>query len=386
MMDRGSNRFVAEHGGFFVDVGESHLFRVELEDVTSYHVLYRSSNSIVLRAVSSNGEECAVKVTWSRYKRVAQARGYYCMEVCSKLRFVPSLHSSELYQFASTYVNIMVREYIPGVSASLVWGFMSKTERHRLADDVSSAIASIAAYTEQNFMHAQGRNLSTDDPVQFLNYRILLSMMLSELNKGDMRVISMETFQCTPVMCHQALSLDHIIIEEGRLTGIVGWSMSDYVPEIYDRMKYHFRASLESDEDLDWHKFLSSVRVSYTPPPAMYGAACMYYHYYRQVQTIPDWCRTSLDKLLKEVSDALLIPAMPKYDGFMHQTVMEEGDHGSRYRHNNRDSTISSSSSNPFTDTTTIAFSESEVSSLAEWENWQDTDTVLGILDSLSIA
>lgn len=372
----------SERGGFFVDIGEAHLFYVELDDVVEYSMVSNSNISVVVRAVTADGGDYAVRVSWSKYKRVAQSKWCQGMEVCSGLSFVPKLHSSVLYSFGSTHVGILVRDYVVGVTAESVWGLMSDRERMTLASDVREAVSLMSENTCPYFMFLQGRNLSTHSPVQFLNYRVLLSMVTLELNRGDMRVVDMEDFPCSPVLSHQALYLDHIIVRDGRLAGLVGWGQCDYVPEIYDRMKYHFRASSGSDE-FNWCRFMSSLRLVHGAPPPMFAIACMYYHYYLRAKTTPEWCRPGLDGLLEEVSDELLRPLHVLMEPAAGLCTENAGDRRSRRTHDSPDSETATVHEDPFIDVPSASSTTSEAET---WDDWTDSDTVLGILDHLSVA
>lgn len=292
-------------GGLYVDVGEPQLFYVEIDEARRYTMLSSSDYSVVVKVDTFAGEEIVLRVAWSKYKRVAHGKGYIGMEDCSRLPFVPDLHTSTLNILGNTYVSLITRQYMPGVPLSEVWSVMNESERACIKRDVQSAMEHISMHRSDMFMDLQGRNLSTPDPVNYINYRILLSKITRDLNESDMAPILMDTFTSTPVLCHQDLSMDHVLIDKGKLSGIVGWGRCDYVPEVFDRLRYYFIPPLHEGER-EWYSFISRLPLVYPPPPPLYSVACMYYHYnLRRNYTSPDY-HGNLERSLEAISDSLL--------------------------------------------------------------------------------
>lgn len=377
-------------GGVFVDVGEPSLFYVELEDVESYTMLYSSKSAVLMRTRTYSGEELVLRVSWSKYKRIAYGKGYIGMDICADIPFAPLLFSRQLNRIGDTYVGVIVRQYMPGVPLSNVWSMMGDDERNVIKRDVRRASELIARHTSKYFMELQGSNLSTQDPVQYINYRILLSKLTRDLREGDITPLSMDPFDCVPALSHQDLSLGHIIIREGRLSGIVGWGRCDYAPEIADRLKYYF-VHPYYDGEKDWYEFVSRMPFVYPAPPPLYSITCMYYHYSLRKNVMPPEYIHYLDDMMRVVSDSLIQQARPAplYDT-PHHGVFEDDEVGSDQRsqdlHTEPKDTGCDIESNPFRDEEDSYCTTSDTRSSSRCTSWDDDSTVIGILDALSVA
>jgi len=369
------------NGGFFVDIGEETLFYVEMDDVRSYVMMHTSSTSVLVKASLTTGEEIVIRVSWSAYKRVACGKGYAGMEVCESLPFVPSMYSRELHIVGRTYVDVMTREYMPGSPLSDVWCLLCDAEKKAVVEDVSAACRQISRNTSSMFMRLQGRNLATSGPVRYLNYRVLLSMITRSLKKGDMKTVCVDEFPAVPALAHHNLSMDHVLVQDGRLSGIVGWSQCDYVPEVADRLRYHFAQPQHAGEE-EWYEIMSRMPFLWGPPPPLYTVACMYYHYYLRRNNTPECYHSHVDSLLGRVSETLLMPAgqaEPPCRG----EHGRESDQWSPALHTDRPSSHGASKDNPFSDE---ADTTQRAPSVDTWENWEDSGTIEEVLDSLSVS
>ena len=76
-------------------------------------------------------------------------------------------------------------------------------------------------------MKLQGKNLSTDSPLQPINYSVILSMITIELSNGDIKVLGMQDFISTPLFSHNNLSLDYVIVLGDDMVGVVGRGKCD---------------------------------------------------------------------------------------------------------------------------------------------------------------
>lgn len=374
-----SNRssVVLGNGGVSVDIGERDMFYVELDCAECYEEIHRSISSVVFVVHYTNEEKIILRVSWSRYKRIAQGRGYAGMVHCSSLSYVPEMYSRVLTTVGRTYVEVSTRQYMEGRPLSEVWSSMPLESRLQMFSGIEDVIGDMSEYTSETFMQLQGRNLSQGSAVQYMNYRILLSMISKDLEKGDMRILDMEEFPHTAVLCHANLSMDHIIVTGSVISGVVGWSQCDYIPEVMDRMKYQFIRPVRDGES-EWYQRISLVQLYHYPPPPLYTVSCMYYNYHLRLKSTPKEHHWYLERKLSETSSAIIPSVRKTYMGFDAHLGGVESDHRSQRTH----SDISDDTENPFaSDSGTTDFRNS----IATWEEWEDNETVLGILDSLSV-
>lgn len=364
-----------EKSGFSVDVGEKDLFYVDLEGTSGYELIHSSPTSTLMKATSIVGEETVVRVSWSRYKRVAQGRGYKGMIRCKGLSYVPEMYSRDLHIVGSTYVEVSTRQYIEGSPLCDVWQYLSQDQKRNILFQMDDIVGDMSQLTSENFMELQGRNLSTPNPVQYLNYRIILSMITADLGKGDMKVLDMDEFEHIPVLCHGSLTMEHILVKGDKIVGVVGWSKCDYFSEALDRAAYHFAKPVWNGEAV-WFDYLAKMDLFHPPPPSLYTMSCVYYCYYLRLRSTDEEYHDFLDRKLMEASSSLVQSIRDTYMGVDISRLPTQGDHGSLAEHSLSDHT----EVNPF-DTDFDAQSCTET--IQTWENWEDNSTVISILDKL---
>lgn len=392
--------FDNRRGGLYVDVGEKELFYVELDEAESYAMLYSSASSVLVRVRTTTGDDIVLRVAWSKYKRIAYGKGYIGMEVCAHLPFVPLMYGSRLSKIGDTYVGVMTRQYMHGTPLSHVWSMMSDGERRRVTADVRMASEAIGTHVSKRFMELQGRNLSTQDPVSYINYRILLSKLTRDLREEDISPLSMDDFRCAAVLSHQDLSLDHIIVDEGRLSGVVGWGRCDYVPEVFDRLKYYF-AQPRRDGERQWYEFVSKMPFIYPPPPPLYSITCMYYHYNLRKNTTSSEYYRHLDAMLQTVAESLIEQSRDQSSHDCDEYSPEAGsDQRSRDSHDKGSADTDSIAEDPFSDSARYSFQYTQETDVAEEDehelsttpsssqrtSWDCGDTITELIDSLSVA
>ena len=106
-------------------------------------------------------------------------------------------------------------------------------------------------------------------PRQYLNYKILLSMITRDLGRGDCSVSAMKTFPLLPTLCHGNLSMAHVIVLNSAVVGVVGWTKCDFIPEVVDRMSSHLSRPCAEGESA-WYRHLSNRLLFHPPPPPWY--------------------------------------------------------------------------------------------------------------------
>ena len=370
--------------GVYIDIGERNLFYVALEDTVQYLEIYRSTCRVVLCAISTSNAKTTVRVSWSQYKRAAQSRGYRGMEACEGMACVPVLFSRDLHKIGCTYVEVSTREYMEGTPLSEVWCEMGEAERSEVARQVERFMQDTSQRSHNKFMSLQGRNLSTPDPVEYINYKMLLSMITRDLHSGDCSVTDMRTFSCLPTLCHGNLSMEHVIVRGTVVTGIVGWSSCDFVPEVMDRMRYHF-ARPRAEGELSWYSRLAKVLLFHPPPPPLYTATCVHYVYYLHVRSTPGECHPRLKRKLDETYELLMPSVRQSYMGFdpLEREPLATG--RSRAEHLQPSSQLEQ---NPFSDEEEGSIESAEESSIeteSSISGWSDNGTILDILDALSV-
>lgn len=374
---------VSRRGGVYVDVGERDLFYFELEDVVSYEPIHYSTGRALFRAESAEGHLTTVRVAWSVYKRTAQNRGYRGMQICEGMNCVPTLYTRDLHVIGSTFVEVTTRDYIEGQTLKEVWCDMDETERLNVAFQVEAFMELMSERVHGNFMALQGRNLSSPGPVDYLNYKIILSLITRDLRSNDCSTMDMENFPLASVLCHGNLSMDHIIVRGSALVGVVGWSKCDFIPEVMDRMGYQFSRP-HAEGEARWYSHMASILLFHPPPPPLYTAACAQYCYMLRIRSTPEEYHERLREKLNEAYSLLMPSSKQSIESFDYYAERESSDLGSHLRHLEAKA---DSNKNPFTDCyqETTPVTSTNTSRSSSLSGWSENSTILDILDHLSV-
>lgn len=387
-MFEGDERFRVVGEMVKIDVGEKDLFVVSLVGVEVYELIHSSSNTVLFCVTMLDSSRVTLRISWSVYKRAAQSRGYRGMDICRGLSYVPDLYTRDFHTIGETYIEVSTREYIEGLPLSEVWCDMDEWSRMSVMFQVENVMEDMSEYTGTHFMKLQGRNLSTSDPVTYYNYKIILSKITRDLEQEECTVMQMGRFELPPVLCHGNLSMDHVIVRSGKIVGIVGWSKCDFIPEVMDRMHYLFaRPTAEGEQQ--WYDHLSSRDLFYEAPPPLYTVSCAMYIYFLRVNSTPTEYHQKLKSKLEVVYKSLYPPTRQSYMGFDPLVEQERRDHGSQGQH---DYPQEEHTENPFDEGSIYSErdlqpsyetdSDSQDGSSSEWE---EGNTIIGLLDELSV-
>ena len=383
-MSRRSSVALTGDRGVKVDIGEKNLYFVALEDATDYIALHRSFSSVVYRVTFREGDDVVLRVSWSKYKRVAQSRGYAGLSICREEEWAPGLYSRALHSVNGTFIEVSTREYMAGVPLSETWCYMNVSDKAYVMSQIDGIMQAMSCYIHPRFMALQGRNLSTSRPVQYLNYKILLSKLTRDIQEKDCELLTMEDFPLISTLSHGNLSLDHVIVQGSKITGIVGWSKCDYVPEAMDRMHYQFaRPTFEGEAQ--WYARLASTLLFHPPPPPLYSVSCATYVFKLRIHSTPQEYHHILREKMNEACTMLMPSVRQSFMGFNPRDYQQRSDHRSRDKHSSPRPGVDG---NPFESPEDSSTSEAEasVTDTSSISEWTETDTVVGILDSLSVA
>jgi hypothetical protein len=189
-------------------------------------------------------------------------------------------------------------------------------------------------------MWIQGENLRTPNAVTYLQYVTLLSKLSSEIKDDDCSIMPMDNFACEAVLCHGSLSMDHIIVNGDVVVGIVGWKKCDFIPEVMDRIRYHF-ARPQTEGETWWYHKLSVEPLRHYPPPASYIYACARYCYCVRLRSTPEEYHSMLRLKMGEFITVVLVSTSMASKLLGSDITREEGDHGSQGDHHNQASPFS---------------------------------------------
>lgn len=121
--------------------------------------------------------------------------------------------------------------------------------------EVQAVVWQLSERTSDHFGHLMDDAFRCITPAAYLWYRKFVAKSAKVISEACKDEVGADGYRTQVVLCHGALTQDHIIVDDGRLSGIVGWSQADFVLEDFDRLKY-YTAAVPTDP-YSWERSLS---------------------------------------------------------------------------------------------------------------------------------
>lgn len=238
-----------------IQVGEPDLLRLDLAGMACIEVLKSTDNSIVVVLTPEVGSREIMKVRWSSVVPFPEDRS---AAICSALNEsipVPTHLDKRVMWLGRTAVCVTFRSYIEGSTARDIWQFASQEYRESILQQLQGLMGKIHTHSVEKYGFVAGTPFcveKSDDYVSRLLCRSRIQNHLDATVEIDVR----GTSNCRPTLCHYNLNPDHIIISDGKINGVIGWSGADYAPVVMEYLWYSFKTSV--NEDREWFTRLST--------------------------------------------------------------------------------------------------------------------------------
>lgn len=287
-------------GTICVDVGERETFDIKITHANRFDILSEGPTSLVVKVSYNNNSESEVlKVHWADTQRDSCDRDHVPSLMMSDYVMVPQYRSKETYRHYNTFVTVGIRSYIKGHTLSSVLSVLPDEDFDTVLEQIQGVIWKLGEKQSLQFGHIQYDSLRTATPAAYVSTLVMIDKLTSKLDANDWTEEGKDMYRCPAVMCHGDLSPEHIILRNTTVVGIVGWSRGDFVPEVYDRLKYYFRSNPKDPRC--WYRRMSEItmNVGSGRPSVEFILNATKYVYIRQWRAVPERQRSVVTTLYK---------------------------------------------------------------------------------------
>ncbi len=247
----------------YVDIGISEDFVVKLGRHVDYDIIHSSEKSVLARLIEDGKYTDVIVVRWGPTREAALDKDEVSSSIASKVVNVPKYKGKTSRVIEGKHVSVSLRTYVSGIPLSAVIGCMSSEKLDHIKLQVSAIVTSLASKTSPDFGSIRHTKFKTNSAEAFLT-RCVITETLSG-NSTTVRMLPVvpgETHKLPAVLCHRGLTPEHIIMDGVSVSGIVGWSSADYVPEAVDRTTYEY--SNPKRKFVDWYRYLTNIPHVYS--------------------------------------------------------------------------------------------------------------------------
>lgn len=246
------------NSSFSVDIGEAEPIKININNASKFVFLSDGPSSLCVRVDYDNNEDSEVVVVkWSEIQRDVNNRDHIASKAAKGIISVPIYRVKELFRHYNKFVSVGIRSYIAGQTLSSIITSMNDDDINSITLQVQGIVWELAKKQSPYFGHIQDGSLKSTTPIAYIRTRIFLDKLSGNMDSSDFVEQGIDKYKCNAVMCHGNLTPEHIIVDRGMVVGVVGWSQGDFVPEIYDRLKYYFRSDPTSPQC--WNRKMSEV-------------------------------------------------------------------------------------------------------------------------------
>lgn len=287
-------------GTIYLEVGEPEPFGVKISHANNFETLSETENSLVVKvSYNDRPEKEVLKIHWSDTQRDSCDRDHVPSLMIGDYVSVPKYKSKDTYRHYRKYITVGVRSYIKGHTLSSVISRLSDDDYDIIFEQIQGIIWKLGEKQSANFGHIQFNTLRSVTPSAYISTMVMLDKLTSKLDAEDWNETGRDMYRCPAVMCHGNLSPEHIILRGNTVVGLVGWSNGDFIPEVYDRLRYYFMSNPRDPRC--WYRRLSEVTMNINSgrPSVEFIFNATRYAYMRRWRDIPEKDRATVTTLYR---------------------------------------------------------------------------------------
>ena len=251
-----------------VDVGTPTCIELELGECSTATKLHSSISSMLIK-VTRQDTDTVVVVRWGVLRDKECDMDHISSLIGSTAVNAPLYTDKRYLEHEGKYVSIGQRSYIPGSPLSQCWDDMSSNEIESVYTQVARVLTTLRLKVSDHFGHINDGAFKTSTTHSYISHHVVREALLYGVGAGITGLLSENAkYNGNPRFCHRSLMPEHIIVNSNTVSGIVGWSGADFVPEVLDRVRYAYTARLTLWSD--WAYKLSSIPVCDLPGEVPY--------------------------------------------------------------------------------------------------------------------
>lgn len=254
---------------FSIDVGSRTPLIIEIEGVREYYLLSHTDAKVAIKIVfQDNSPEEVLIVRWSADSADVRCKSNISMMMGADTKCVPRVLAVETLNHEKVVVYVERRRYISGIPLSRILGTMTPEEIDAVQMQVQVIVWQLSCKVSPYFGHIRDGELRTTSAPAYMRLRMLMDVVAGRIPPDTYNTPANDAYVGRAVFCHGSLIPEHIIVDGINVVGIVGWSQADFVPELFDRLKYYFMS--DPRRPVCWYKGMANMPVGIqTPPPTV---------------------------------------------------------------------------------------------------------------------
>lgn len=266
---------------------------IRREGAEGFHILKSCTNCVVIKVTGSCLPTTVLKITWGYGERAVKRNGYRGTYYAQDMYFVPKVLSEEIIHVGDLSVSILEREYMEGVTALEAWDTLAQRDRLSIVAQIQDIMHKLANIRHFHHGYLQMESISTTSAVEYVNRRVILSKLFKQLEADQIMLSDHNDNNIRPSLCHGRLTLEHVILNDATVVGLVGWSKCDFVAEEVERSMYMFNDECDT-RNSDLLTVLSTTSIlSHEEDMAFRLYVFMYFYYLaKNKRTSRTWTQT----------------------------------------------------------------------------------------------
>ncbi len=226
-----------------IHIGETKPFSMHIENLAHFQILSKTDNSICFKLTYKDDENEIFVAKWGSTKLDVTSRDHITVLIARDVVTVPRYRLKEVFRHYNKFISIGIRTYIPGQTLQSVYSSLQDEDIDAIYMQVQSMMWLLARKTSTKFGHINEGTFSSITPMAYIRTKVFFDKATGILNKDDWQEQGCDSYTSKATLCHANLSPDHIIMNGTLVTGIIGWSKADFMPEAYERLLYYFRSN-----------------------------------------------------------------------------------------------------------------------------------------------
>lgn len=263
-------------GYVLIDVNEPEPFKVSCCADGTYTLIHRSDCGAVFKVKYPKGATETMLVRWCKKALYTPDRSFAASSLVDDRMHVPEHYALVVNEFHDSIVEVTLREYIEGLTAYEAWPGLSSAAKHSVMCQVAQLAGEIHQIKSKFYGNITGAPVMSEDSFDYMTKMVVRSKLLNHVNRNwsmGKHCVS----DGIPVLCHNALSPEHIILNGDKVVGVVGWGQADFAPLVLERQWYTFHQC-----DPTWYEWYCHLASSICPedkPHSLFYELCVKFVY-----------------------------------------------------------------------------------------------------------
>lgn len=227
------------------------------------------NSACLLLSYSDTDKKEVMALKWGNTTQEVNGHDYISTRFAGSIIDVPSYRIKEIFRVGEKFVSVGIRSYMEGTALSKCYRQLTRDQINALTIETQVIVWGFSNFTSQHFSYICDGALRTETPAAPKVSDILpVAKYNGELNNPAFQEVGRNGYKSQAVLYYRGLTADHIIVKDGQLSEIIGWSKADFVSEIADRLQYYFKSV--ASYPYSWERSIANIALlSNTEKPSV---------------------------------------------------------------------------------------------------------------------